>query len=74
MRLPARSCGPFHSQEVGWPLWSAGAAALYATELAASHVLANWTATRKMDEHGGRALKLIARVRTEAVRASRQRS
>ena len=36
----------------GWPEWSAGMAALYASELAANHLFDDFEASNKLDEHG----------------------
>ncbi len=36
----------------GWPEWSAGIAAMYATEIVANHMLAEFESSTKYDEHG----------------------
>lgn len=44
----------------GWPEWSAGIAALYATEVTANHMLSDIEHSRQLDEHGDSELSLAA--------------
>eukprot|EP01026_Neomeris_dumetosa_P009893 TRINITY_DN13498_c0_g1_i1.p1 TRINITY_DN13498_c0_g1~~TRINITY_DN13498_c0_g1_i1.p1 ORF type:complete len:148 (+),score=30.56 TRINITY_DN13498_c0_g1_i1:3-446(+) len=51
-QLPGGGIAQKWQQGEGWPLWGAGVAALYATEIAANHLVDEFDTDLRMDSHG----------------------